>query len=155
MKPFLMHCALASMLLSSSVYSDTNAPSANLRSFSLSVPSVSASAASTLNAQWEASTTNSPAGYFVSAHAIPALSSNQMPTDANRFLQYNCPSAGFTCGVPQVKSCNFNKKRLSCSFHTGVTLVPGNYSIIARACVFDVSRNSVCSTKESSLVVYP
>lgn len=155
MRPFLILCASASMLLTGSAYSD-NAPSADLRNFSLSVSSLSASASSTLNAQWKASARNSPAGYFISAHAIPTSSPNRTLTDENRFLQHNCtPVVGSICGEPHILPCTFNKKHLSCSFHTGITLVPGNYSIVARACVVDAAMNYVCSSKESSLVVLP
>lgn len=155
MKPLLTLCASASMLFAASAYGDANTSSADLRSFFLSASTISASASSTLNAQWDASASNSPTGYFVSAHAIPASSADRTPTDGNRFLQHTCMPAGSICGHPHIQPCTFNKKQLSCSFHTATTLAPGKYVIVARACVVDAGMNYVCSSKESALAVLP
>jgi len=156
--PSLRLCLAAVVALSSAAYGDVNSPSVQLGSFSLSTSSLIASGnkSTTLNAQWSVSAANSPSGYFVSAHIFPASSSERTPTDSNRFLQRNCNPVMGSCDEPHNQPCTFNNRKLSCSAGTSVTLMPGTYSIIGRACVVDAaSTNLVCSLKESSLVIQP
>lgn len=132
--------------------------SVELKSFSLSFNNlvISENTPTTLTVNWSAATNGLPTPYFVSAHIFPASSTSLIPTDANRFLQRSCDLSVFTCNDLRVEQCTFNSAhRLSCSAGTGVILSPGAYSIVARACIHDVSDNmkEVCSSKKSSLVV--
>jgi hypothetical protein len=135
---------------------DDDPTTVTLTSFTLSATTLTPSSSGpvTLRASFNATsqtTTNNNTKVTLSLYVIPASAPADSVGAIHRVAIFDCPLFSFLCASVE---CAFSSDRLfGCGVPPGLTLQPGNYTAVGRACVKNNANLEICAEQRVPLTV--